>query len=103
VEVVRIMTTEELRQFIRASRWTFARTMPQTPHEYTLRRDAPDEELFERVVLYIREAGYKAQFAKTTYSYFDVDGWAYWTMGSPLGDTILINRAKVQRVPSGIR
>ena len=85
----------------------FARTMPQMPHEYTLREKAPDEKLFERVVLYIRQAGYKANFGSVTYTYLDVDGWKYWTMGAPLGPTgrfdpqihtILINRAKLKSV-----
>ena len=51
------MTMDELRSFVQESKWTFAKTMPQTPHEYTLRRDAKDEALFERVVIYIRQVG----------------------------------------------
>jgi hypothetical protein len=38
------MIMDELRDFIRTSPWTFARTMPEIPHEYTLRAkgDSPD-------------------------------------------------------------
>jgi hypothetical protein len=68
--------------------------MPHIPHEYTLRAKAPDQKLFERVVLYIRQAGYQGTFASATYTYFDIDGWKCWTMGAPLEDTTLINRAK---------
>ena len=57
---------EELREFVRTSLWTFARTMPHIPHEYTLRAKAPDQNLFERVVLYIRQAGYKGTFGSAT-------------------------------------
>jgi hypothetical protein len=89
------MTVDELREFVRKSPWKFAKTMPQTPHEYTLRAKAPDEKLFEKVVLYIRQEGYKGEYGKTTYTYFDIDGWQYWTMGAPLRQTILINRAKL--------
>jgi hypothetical protein len=67
----------------------------QTPHEYTQRKNAKDEAIFERVVMYIRHHGYKGRFGKTTYTYFDIDGWQYGTMGSPLRATILINRAKL--------
>jgi hypothetical protein len=104
------MTMDELREFVRTSPWKFARTMPQMPHEYTLRAKAPDEKLFERVVLYIRQAGYKANFGFVTYTYFDIDGWKYWTMGAPLGPTgrynrnvhtILINRAKLKPAAAG--
>ena len=98
------MTIEELREFVQTSPWTFARTMPEKPHEYTLRAKAPDEKLFERVVLYIRQAGYKANHGSWTYTYLHIDGWKYWTMGAPLGPTgkydpnihtILMNRAKL--------
>jgi hypothetical protein len=89
------MAMDELRAFVQQSTWTFAKTMPKTPHEYTRRKDAPDEALFERVVMHIRHRGYKGRFGKTTYTYFDIDGWQYWTMGSPLPATILINRAKL--------
>jgi hypothetical protein len=69
--------------------------MPEIPHQYTLRAKAPDEKTFERVLLYIRQAGYKAEFGSATYTYLDIDGWKYWTMGSPLNTTVLINRAEL--------
>ena len=87
---------DELQEFVRTSPWTFARTMPQIPHEYTLRAKAPDEKLFQRVVLYIRQVGYEANYRLATYIYLDIDGWKYWTMGAPIEDTNLINRAKKQ-------
>ena len=99
------MSMEELREFARTSPWIFAKTMPQQPHEYTLRAESPDEKLFERVVLYIRQFGYKAKYGSATYTYLEIDGWKYWTMGAPLGPTgeydpkihtILINRAKLR-------
>jgi hypothetical protein len=89
------MTMDELLSFVQESKWTFAKTMPQTPHEYTLRRDAKDEALFERVVMHIRQVGYQQKWGKTTDTDLDVDGWQYWTMGSPLDQTILINRAAI--------
>jgi hypothetical protein len=89
------MTLDELRYFVQESKWTFARSMPQTPHEYTLRRDAKEDALFERVVIHIRQVGYQQKWGKTMYTYLDIDGWQYWTMGSPLDQTILINRAAI--------
>ena len=90
------MTTEELRSFVQDSTWTFAKSMPQTPHEYTLRRNAKDEALCERVIIYIRQVDYHQKWGKTTYTYLDIDGWQYWTMGSPQDQTILINRAAIR-------
>jgi hypothetical protein len=89
------MTTDEFRQFVLASRWTFAKSMPEMPHEYTHRRWARDERLFEQAVLFIREHGYKQKFRGTTYTYYDLGGYQYWTQGSPLAATILINRARL--------
>jgi hypothetical protein len=63
------MTIDELREFVRTSPWTFAKTMPEMPHGYTLRTKASDAKTFERVVLYIRQAGYEAEFGPTTYTY----------------------------------
>jgi hypothetical protein len=89
------MTPEEFRQFVLAAMWHVARTMPQIPHEYCLRREVHDKELFEQAVLFIREHGYKQEFRGRTYTYLDVDDHAYWTQGSPLGQTVLINRARL--------
>jgi hypothetical protein len=36
----------------------------------------------------------------TTYTYRNIDDYKYWTMGAPLSQTILINRAKIE-VPKG--
>lgn len=90
----------------------YARTMPQCPHWYTLRKTWADGErgageLFERVVMYIRAHGYREQFGKSTFVRFDVNGMKYWTMGAKLHRytedgfepvTILINRALIDRL-----
>ncbi len=103
------LTIDEIRDFIARSRWQFAKSMPQMPHYYTLRAESPDEQTFVRFVLHIRKHGYRRKFGRTTYTYLDLDGWAYWTMGCPVGevgrynpntDTILINRAELNPAPN---
>jgi hypothetical protein len=89
------LTLPELRAFLAKSTWTYAKTMPKTPHEYTLRKNAPDEALFKRVVMHIRLHGYRRVYGRAIYAYLDIDGWQYWTMGSQLSETILINRARL--------
>lgn len=91
------MTEHEAREFIVASRWRFARTMPQNPHFYTLRKDAEDDDQFVSFVEFIRSHGYDEVFGKTTYRYLDIDGWQYWTMGFVTDSTTLINRAETNR------
>jgi hypothetical protein len=89
------MTPGEVQKFIDNSRWKYAKSMPQMPHWYTLRACAPDESEFERFVLHIRAVGYKEKFGRTWYTYLNVGEWKFWTMGSPLDQTVLINRAKI--------
>ena len=82
-----------LRQFIASSKWTFATTMPEWPHEYIV-RDRVDENLFEQLVRHIRTNGYEGTFYEKTYIYFEEDGLLYWTMGNPIDETTIINRCK---------
>jgi hypothetical protein len=89
-----------IRSFIEKHNWIFAKTMPQWPHEYTLRKNANEEE-FLWFVVFIRERGSAESFGGQKHIYLDVDEWKYWTMGSPLDDTILINRARTGK-QSGI-
>jgi hypothetical protein len=42
----------------------------------------------------IAEHGYVKLWRGTPRRYVDIDGWSYWTMGAPLDETILINRAR---------
>jgi hypothetical protein len=81
--------------FIAQSRWRFAKTMPHIPHEYTARRDAQDEDAFSAFIVHIREYGEIRKYGKSKYVYHVIDGWKYWTMGAPVGGTVIINRARV--------
>lgn len=80
--------------------WTFAKTMPRNPHFWTLRKTWDADVQFDDVVRYIREAGYTLRFGRTDYRCLNVNGWRYWTMGAPIDETILINRAENRVRPS---
>ena len=72
--------------------------MPQWPHEYTVRKfqDPKEEQAqFEQPVAFVRAHGERRTFEPTGRSsiYFDIDGRQYWTMGAPIEETIIINRA----------
>jgi len=85
---------EPLLQFIDSCRWTFATRYAETwPHEYIVRKDV-NEDLFVRLVGHIREHGYEGRFYRMRITYFEEDGMVYWTMGSPINNTIIINRCK---------
>ena len=89
---------DEFRNFVGARHWRYAMTMRQWPHEYTVRRyDDPieDQILFEGAVAFIRAHGECRRFEPTgkCYDYLDVDGRQYWTMGAPVEQTVILNRA----------
>jgi hypothetical protein len=83
----------DLLEFIQSVEWTSAKTMPEWPHEYIV-RERVDEILFVKLVKHIRNFGYEGQFYSKPITYFDYDGMTYWTMGAPIGETIIINRCR---------
>jgi len=84
---------EILRKFIASSKWTFAKTMPEWPHEYIV-RERVDRVLFETLVRHIRQHGAEQRFYQRVFTYFAEDGLLYWTMGEPIEATTIINRCK---------
>ena len=82
-----------LREFINSSQWTFAKTMPEWPHEYIV-RERVDSYLFEALVRHIRKHGFEGHFYQRVLTYFAEDGLLYWTMGEPIEETTIINRCK---------
>ena len=81
------------RAFVDAQDWTFAKTMPEWPHEYIV-RDRVDQALFERLVVHIRTDGYEGRFYEKAITYYEEAGLVYWTMGAPLPETIIVNRCR---------
>ena len=90
-----ITDIDEVHDILEENKWIFAKTMPETPHFYTLRRTWSDEKKFESIVEYIREQGIKEKFEGKEYIYLYLGDFKYWTMGEAVKDTILINRAKI--------
>lgn len=88
-------TLDDVARALIRHRWIFAKTMPKTPHWYTLRKEwtAPPE--FEAVVQFIRDKGYQTRYGGRFYTCFNLNGYKYWSMGAPLPETILINRAVI--------
>jgi len=74
---------EWLREFISGAGWKFAKTMPQSPHWYTLRRDNTQSD-FDRAVMAIRKHGFSSRYGGVDYTILVVDEYKYWTMGWPL-------------------
>ncbi len=88
--------------------WKVAKSMPQIPHEYTLRRLWANDEDFVWAVEHIRRVGYERRFGGRVFIYYDIGEHQYFpTDGDPRGPvgartTVnLINRAV--KKPSVVR
>lgn len=93
------LTDEELQEWMISVRCIYAKSMPQHPHEYTLKREQ-NEELFERVVRTVWDHGYDRSYLRRPWRSLDVGDHYIWVhtvpepwMPAPLEDTVLINRA----------
>ena len=80
---------EHLQKFVQDNKWTFAKTYAQTwPHEYLVKNQTSDPDLFEELVRYIHENSYVGRFYRKAQIYLDLgDGYIYWLMGYPIEDT----------------
>ena len=90
------MSIDKLRLMIALCEWTFAKTMPFAPHEYIVKDTCPlTKEEFEYFVEMQRQYGVKERWGKYNNPYLYIDDYKYWTMGAPIEETTVINRAKV--------
>ncbi len=94
------MNKEKVNELLNNAIFTFAKSMPNIPHEYTHRNKWINDKDFVDVVLFIRENGIKEKFYKIYFVYYYSNGYKYWTMGNPVcytdrSKTYIINRAKV--------
>lgn len=97
------MELVDAHRYVASVRWQFAASMPRWPHEYTHRHwDHAREHQFVALVELIRTRGvvkpwpYGASRPRYRHTYLTLGPWEYWTMGAPLEETIIINRARVE-------
>jgi hypothetical protein len=94
-------TLARIRHLIESHPWRFAKTMPENPHFYTLRKQWASDSDFVMVVEAIRKYGEREMFRGWPYTVLVIDGWKYWTMGAPMPATILINRKALSPADEG--
>jgi hypothetical protein len=87
------------REFVAQRSWREAATYRETaPHEYVVRKwEASDQgnEDFSRFITLIRRFGCADFYYRVRHIYWTVDGFKYWTMGWPVEETTVINRASL--------
>jgi len=96
-----MLTEQEARDYIASVEWTYAKTMPEVPHWYTV-RNTKEPKLFEEFLIYIlhwgdlESRGSPNHTARWKRIYLDLDEYYYWWMGAPLRKATVINRARKQ-------
>ena len=85
------------RRFIAERTWREAVTYRETaPHEYVVRKWETSEQGsrdFDGFIRLMRRAGYADFYYQIRHLYWVVDEHKYWTMGWPVEETSVINRA----------
>lgn len=85
----------ELRDAVKDLTWVFARTMPEIPHWYVVRRPG-NEAVYLRLFKAIREHGQDRQFGRWRNRYLLLDdGYKYWAMTTRENASKIINRDRV--------
>lgn len=80
----------QARDYVARTEFTFAKTMPQNPHWYVVRRGDPGH---EALFVLIRDHHYLRRWHGRAYRSIDLDGFSYWIME----DGTVINRKPVER------
>ncbi len=87
------------REFAMRRRWQEAVTYRGTaPREYTVRGwecGSQANEDFDQFVAVIRRFGYADFYYRIRHLYWALDEFKYWTMGWPVEETTVINRARL--------
>ncbi len=88
------ITDKDMTDTINLNQWIFAKTMPDNPHYYALRKQWQGAMAFNHFVQIIRDANIIETFKNIDYNVMQIDDYIYWSMGAPTSITILINRRK---------
>ncbi|MBC5835058.1 hypothetical protein G6N05_11965 [Flavobacterium sp. F372] len=91
------ITLETVKNTLESFVWHFAKTMPKTPHFYTLRKEFDNHELFLSIVKHIRNFGELNIYQDQMYRRLTIGKFQYWTMACDLEDEDcdLINKCEL--------
>jgi hypothetical protein len=80
---------------IATCRWTYAKTVPEHPHEYCLRAWlSPERQTdFDWFAALVARHGYSGRFWNQSWVYLDVGDHKYWVSSELFGDGRIVNRA----------
>ncbi len=67
------LTHEDVERWAASVYWSFAKTNPANPHKYVARKRCGSGEMYERVVEYVLEHGYRQDYGGTPYTVYDLE------------------------------
>jgi hypothetical protein len=87
-----LLTANSAAAYVATETWTYAKSVPNEPHEYLLLARSTDPATHLRVIRYIRETGERRRWARDRrwYHYWPEAGHEYWAMGD--SETMLNRR-----------
>lgn len=90
-----ILTKEQMREWAMSVPWTDTMCGGEY-HQYTFRTSG-DEWSFVHIAECIRELGYDGKYLRRKWRYLDLDGQCYFTWGSSIETTSLMNRKELRQ------
>lgn len=86
----------DIQEVVSRLSWTFAKTMKNIPHEYTVKDLRCNEKRkdYETLFLYILNNHYIKYFFGKPYMYCDIGDFTYWIMSDDINVSKIINRAR---------
>ena len=90
--LAKLLRFHKFGRLLETHNWVFAKTMPENPHYYTLRKHWEYDSEFWHCVEYLNRNGYGQNYKGRKYIVIDVNNHFYWTMSNSFTETILINR-----------
>ena len=91
----RVLTDSEFAIAAASFVWTFAKTMPQYPHEYIVRGKTADDGTYFSMFRTIEINGKWRTWNNSPCQYlYPGDGYYYWKMTDNIEESVIINRAK---------
>jgi hypothetical protein len=88
---------EKIKSALLKQEYVVAKTMPNNPHQYCLRKKWIGDITFTETVNTMREYGYVEWFYNRQFMVYNVGELKYWTMGYPIEVTTLINRTTIEK------
>jgi len=88
------LTDNDFKKAAAGFTWTYAKTMPQCPHEYIVRGKTADDDTYFAMFRAIEERGVWREWNDSPQQYLHPgDGNYYWKMTDDINESIIINRA----------